>query len=221
MPRTANRGPMEALVFDMDGTVLHTLPDLVAAANEAFGVLGYPARTEAEALTCMGCGGKHMVQKLMPQGCSREEQERAFELWRDIYIASEYSLTRPYPGITDALCTLHERGVKTAILSNKFDAGVHLLSDRFFEGLFDMVRGEIEPAPRKPDPTVLLSMLDELNVRPDKTAYVGDTIVDYEVARNAGVAAVGVSWGYDKAQPLPISDLDYYIHDPAELLDLA
>ena len=221
MPGTAEREPMEALVFDMDGTVLHTLPDLVAAANEAFDALGYPERTEAEALTCMGCGGKHLVQKLMPEGCSQEEQERVFELWRDIYIASDYSLTKPFPGIVDALRALRERGVKTAILSNKFDAGVRDLSSRFFDGLFDMVRGEIEPAPRKPDPTVLLHMLDELNVHPSKAAYVGDTIVDYEVARNAGVAAVGVSWGYDKAQPLPYSDLDYYIHDPAELLELA
>ena len=213
--------PIRAMIFDMDGTILHTLPDLVVAANEAFDQLGYPPRTEAEALTCMGRGGKHLVEKLMPSGCTDAERTRAFELWRSIYIASDYAHTYPFPGIEGVLNELRSRGVKTAVLSNKFDAGVRVLSERFFEGLFDLVRGEIPPAPRKPDPTVLLEMLDELGVRADEAAYVGDTIVDFEVARNAGVMAVGVSWGYDKVDPLPQDELDAYVYEPAELLALA
>ena len=212
--------PIKAIVFDMDGTILHTLPDLVVAANEAFTQLGYPTRTEAEALACMGRGGKHLVQKLMPPDCADTELERAFELWRSIYIASDYANTRPFPGIPETLRELRSRGVKTAVLSNKFDAGVRILAHRFFDGLFDQVRGEIPPAPRKPDPTVLLEMLDELDVRTDEAAYVGDTIVDVEVARNAGVMAVGVSWGYDNVDPLAPSSLDAYVSDPAELLSL-
>ncbi|MBQ9003507.1 MAG: HAD family hydrolase [Eggerthellaceae bacterium] len=212
--------PVKAIVFDMDGTILHTLPDLVAAANETFAQLGYPARTEAEALERMGSGGRHLVEKLMPPGCTRAEGERAFQLWREIYIASDYVGTQPFPGIVEALRDLRARGVATAILSNKFDAGVQALVERFFDGLFDLVRGEIPPAPRKPDPTVLLSMLAELDVRPAEAAYVGDTVVDAQVARNAGVLAVGVSWGYDKTEPLPRDELDAYLRDPAEFVPL-
>ncbi|HAM16468.1 MAG TPA: HAD family hydrolase [Eggerthellaceae bacterium] len=214
------RMPVKAVVFDMDGTILHTLPDLVAAANETFARLGYPARTEAEALACMGSGGRHLVQKLMPAGCTRAEGERAFQMWRDIYIACDYAGTKPFPGIVEALHELRARGVATAVLSNKFDAGVQALAERFFDGLFDLVRGEVPPAPRKPDPTVLLDMLAELGVRPSEAAYVGDTVVDAQVARNAGVLAVGVSWGYDKTEPLPRDELDAYLCDPAELLAL-
>ena len=212
--------PVKAVVFDMDGTILHTLPDLVAAANETFAQLGYPARTEAEALECMGSGGRHLVEKLMPPGCTRAEEERIFQLWRDIYAASDYAGTKPFPGIVEVLRELRERGVATAVLSNKFDTGVRELADRFFDGLFDAVRGEVPPAPRKPDPTVLLNMLAELDVHPAEAAYVGDTVVDVRVAHNAGVLAVGVSWGYDKADPLPRDELDAYLHDPAELLAL-
>ena len=93
------------------------------------------------------------------------------------------------------------------MLSNKFDEGARRLAERFFPGLFDAVRGDAPPAPRKPDPTTLLRMLDELGVQPSETAYVGDAIVDVHVARNAGVRAIGVSWGYDAANPLPVAGL--------------
>ena len=212
--------PVKAVVFDMDGTILHTLPDLLAAANETFARLGYPPRTEAEALACMGSGGRHLVEKLMPPGCTRTEGEHAFQLWHDIYIASDYAGTRPFLGVVEVLHELRARGVTTAVLSNKFDAGVQVLTKRFFDGLFDVVRGEVPPAPRKPDPTVLLEMLDGLGVCPAEAAYVGDTMVDVQVARNAGVLAVGVSWGYDKTEPLPRDELDAYLGNPSELLAL-
>lgn len=218
--QSENSMSVKAIVFDLDGTILHTLPDIVAAANETLERLGYPERTEEEALAGMASGTKHLVEKLMPFGCTAAEGKRAFELWRDIYAAGGYANTRPFPGVTEVLYKLRARGIKTAVLSNKFDAATKALVNCFFDGLFDAVRGEIPPAPRKPEPTVLLEMLAELGVHPAEAAYVGDTVVDVQVARNAGVLAVGVSWGYDKADPLPRDKLDAYLHDPEELLTL-
>ena len=211
---------VKAFIFDMDGTILHTLPDLVVSANEAFAQMGFPARTYDEILALMGQGGAHMVERALPSDTPEELRKQTFELWRDIYIASDYAHTEPFAGIPETLLKLRESGTKTAVLSNKFDAGTHLLADRCLPGLFDMVRGDAPPAPRKPDPTVLLQMLDELEVLPDEAAYVGDTLVDVQVARNAGVMAVGVSWGYDSASPLPVGELDAYIRKPSELLEL-
>ena len=211
---------MRAFVFDMDGTILHTLPDLFAATNEALGRMGFPERTYEEVLGIMGQGGVHLIDRAVPAGTPPERCHEAFELWRSIYIASGYERTQPFPGITDALRALRERGAKTAVLSNKFDDGTQKLAARFFPGLFDLVRGDKPPAPRKPDPTVLLQMLDELGVSAAETAYIGDAMVDLQVARRAGVAAIGVSWGYDAENPLPAHELDAYLHDPAELLDL-
>ena len=115
---------------------------------------------------------------------------------------------------------LRESGAKTAVLSNKFDAGTRLLAQRCLPGLFDMVRGDNFEAPRKPDPTVLRQMLDELGVAACEAAYVGDTLVDIDTARNAKVMAIGVSWGYDSVNPLPLDELDAYISAPSELLRL-
>ena len=134
--------------------------------------------------------------------------------------STKFILTEPFPGITETLRELRARGMKTAVLSNKFDAAVRELSDHYFPGLFDVSLGEIPPTPRKPDPTMLLQILDEFGVKPEEAVYVGDTSVDVEVARNAGTKAVGVSWGYDAALPLPLDELDAYIHEASELLKL-
>lgn len=209
---------IKAFVFDMDGTILHTLPDLVVATNEALARMGFPERTYDEVLGFMGDGGARLIERAVPPGTSRELREKTFELWRTIYIGSGYPLTEPFPGIVESLEELRRRGAKTAVLSNKFDEGARQLAERFFPGLFDAVRGDAPPAPRKPDPSTLLRMLDELGVQPSETAYVGDAAVDVQVARNAGVRAIGVSWGYDAANPLSVADLDAYIHDPSDLL---
>ena len=211
---------IRAFIFDMDGTILHTLPDLVIAANEALVQMGFPIRTYDEILSFMGRGGAHMIEHALPSNAPDAAREKAFDLWRDIYISSDYANTVPFPGVEETLWQLRDAGAKTAVLSNKFHEGTLLLADRCLPGLFDIVRGDIPPAPRKPDPTTLLQMLDELGVSAEETAYVGDTLVDVRVARNAGVMAVGVSWGYDASSPLPIAELDVYINNPGELLTL-
>ena len=212
---------IRAFVFDMDGTILHSLPDLVIATNKALVQMGYPTRTYDEILAFVGNGSKRLIGQACPPGTSPEKRAETFELWRQIYIASPYAHTEPFPDVVETLVELRRRNVKTAVLSNKFDAGVRVLSDRFFPGLFDIVRGEVPPTPRKPDPTALLAILNELGVQPEDAAYVGDTRVDVEVSRNAGVKAVGVSWGYDTAAPLPQDELDAYIQRPRDLLLLA
>ena len=212
---------IQAMVFDMDGTLLHSLPDLAIAANETLTRLGYPTRTYDEILSFMGSGAQRLIECALPAGATPATCKQAFELWRSLYLQSDYSHTAPFPGIIDTLRALRTAGVKTAVLSNKFDAGVQMLTEKMFPGLFDMARGEIPPTPRKPAPTSLLALLAELGVSPNEAAYVGDTNVDVRTARNAGVRAIGVSWGYAKTQPLSPATLDAYIHDPAELLALA
>ena len=211
---------IRALVFNMDGTILHSLPDLAICVNGALERMGYPTRTYDEIESFMGAGCKELIDQAVPAGTAPEQCAETLELWRSLYLASDYVNTAPFPGIVDMLHDLRDRGIKTAILSNKFDAGVRVLADRCFPGLFDIVQGEIPPLPRKPDPASLLNMLDELGVGSPEAAYVGDTGVDVLTARNAGVRAIGVSWGYAKAAPLCKEHLDAFIHDPAELLAL-
>ena len=208
-------------IFDMDGTILHTLPDLALAANEALERMGFPTRTYDEIHAFMGQGSNRLIEMCCPDSATPAQRRQTFEVWRSIYLQSAYAHTEPFPGITEAIRELRERGVKTAVLSNKFDAGVQVLAQRFFPGLFDASRGEIPPTPRKPDPTSLLQLLDELDVRPAETVYIGDTNIDVELAENAGVALLGVSWGYDAAAPMRKEGLLGYVHSAPELLAFA
>ena len=211
---------VKAFVFDMDGTILNTIPDLTMVTNLTMERLGYPQHTQEEVITFVGNGAERLVTQACPADTTPEERQHALELWRNIYLECGDDLTEPFPGITETLRELRARGMKTAVLSNKFDAAVRELSDHYFPGLFDVSLGEIPPTPRKPDPTMLLQILDEFGVKPEEAVYVGDTSVDVEVARNAGTKAVGVSWGYDAALPLPLDELDAYIHEASELLKL-
>ena len=204
----------------MDGTLLHTMPDLIVAANEALVRMGFPTRAEDEMLAHMGHGGQWLIGQIVPENATDEQRQQTFELWRELYIGSDYALTKPYDGMIDTLRQLQLSGMKLGVLSNKFDAGVRTLARRHFLGLFDAVQGDAPPLPRKPDPTTLLQMLETLGVRPEDAAYVGDSQVDVQVARNAGVRAIGVSWGYDQAAPLLIAELDAYVREPHELLAL-
>ena len=210
---------IKAFVFDMDGTILHTLPDLVIATNEALAKMGFPTRTYDELLGFMGDGGARLIERAVPPGTTANLVKQTVDLWRSIYINSDYANTAPFPGVEETLRKLREHDIKTAVLSNKFDAGARLLAAKFFPGLCDIVRGDKPPAPRKPDPTTLLQIIDDLGVHAHEAAYVGDAIVDVHVARNAATMLIGVSWGYDAANPLPLSELDAYIHAPSELLN--
>ena len=209
---------IKAVVFDMDGTILHTLPDLTVVTNRAMEQMGYPLHTQEEVLTYVGNGAARLVNQACPAGTPEADRKHTLALWQQIYLDYDNALTAPFPGIEDMLHKLRERGIKTAVLSNKFDAAVQELAEQYLPGLFDVSRGEIPPTPRKPHPGALLQIIEQLGATPAETIYVGDTSVDAETARNAGTKIVGVSWGYDKALPMPIDDLDGYIHEPHELL---
>ena len=211
----------KAFVFDMDGTILHTLPDLALATNEALARMGYPTRTYDEIHGFMGQGSNRLIEMSCPENATPAQRARTFDLWRTIYLKSAYAHTEPFPGIVEAIRALREQGVKTAVLSNKFDAGVQVLAQRFFPGLFDAARGELPPTPRKPDPTSLLQLLDHLGVRPSDAVYVGDTNIDVRLAENASIPLIGVSWGYDAAEPMRKEGLFAYIHEASELIDFA
>lgn len=211
---------IRAVVFDMDGTLLHTMPDLARAANEAFARMGFPEKTQDQMLAHMGLGGQQLIERIIPEEAGPDVRQEAFDLWRALYIQSDYALTEPFEGMVDAVRAIRALGVKTAILSNKFDEGARKLAELHFPGLFDVVQGDAPPLPRKPDAASLLRVLDMLGVGADEAVYVGDTIVDVQTAHNAGVACVGVSWGYDAAAPLPKDELAAFVREPAELAEL-
>ena len=207
-----------AYIFDLDGTLLNTLPDLVRLTNMVLDQRGWPQRTSDEVLSYVGDGGRVLLRRAAPAGVSEQAIEEAFGQWQGLYPTYGHALTKPYEGMSDTLAQLKGDGAKLGVLSNKFDGAVGEVIERHFPGMFDVARGECEEIPRKPDPRGLQHMMAQLGVTPDQVAYVGDSGTDMTVACAAGAFPVGVTWGYRPAAELHEAGAQLLIDAPRELL---
>lgn len=217
-------------IFDLDGTLLNTLPDLVLLTNSILQEQGYPLRSEAEILSFVGSGVRRLMYLALPEGTSEEATDAAMDLWNERF-HDYYHNTHPYPGVVDMLQQLRARGCKIGVISNKLQAGVDLILDVCLPGLVDVAFGEGGQDSqgrvmlRKPDPIGFFMTLDELDALPKDTLYAGDSPGDILTAHKADVFAVAVDWGYHEkadfynAEPEAVPDL--YITSPLELLNFA
>ena len=185
------------IVFDLDGTLLDTLDDLTASTNAALVKHGFPTRTREEVRSFIGDG----IVKLMERSIPVQNYPRLTETiadFRAYYGEHCKDETKPYAGITELLQTLKARGIKLAVLSNKVHAATKTLIADYFPNVFDEVMGENEAAGilRKPSPVALLKIMENLGVTATETAYVGDSQVDIQTAKNADVDCVSVTWGF-------------------------
>lgn len=207
-----------AYIFDLDGTLLDTLPDLVRLTNMVLEQRAWPQRTREEILSYVGDGGRMLVSRAAPSGVSEEQVEEAFAQWQALYPAYGHALTKPYEGIPEVLAQLKAEGAKLGVLSNKFDAAVREVIAHHFPGVFDLARGECAEIPRKPDPRGLQHMLHQLGVQATETAYVGDSGTDMQVAAATGAFAIGVAWGYRPAVELQAAGAQRIISTPGDLM---
>lgn len=213
--------PIEAFVFDLDGTLLDTLDDLTELTNQVLREMGWPERSEAEILSFVGNGVRALMGLAVPDGATPEDAERAVERWASLFPAYPNDLTHPYPGIVELLEELRRRGCRIGVVSNKFDAGVHQIVAKCLPGLIDVAHGEGPGIPRKPDPTGLLRTIAELGSVPERAVFVGDSPSDIVAARNAGVLSAAVEWGYHPAVDFASVAPDLMVGHPSELLALA
>lgn len=186
----------DAYIFDMDGTLLDTLPDLAFLTNKALESVGFPTHDEETIRSFVGGGAAALIAKATPADADEGIREHVLQTWRQMYPVYGTAKTVPFDGIPEALDELRAMGKKLGVLTNKFDAAAQLVADTHFPGKFDQVVGESPRTPRKPDPTALLRMIDELGTTPERVVFVGDTPADVQVAHNAGAFAVVMDWGY-------------------------
>lgn len=212
---------VKGVVFDMDGTLLNTLPDLTALTNAVLSDLGYPTHTEEAIRGFIGDGVRALMMRAMPDSASDDEKEAALAEWKSRYQEFGRRKTVPYPNIIEMLEGLKSKGVKLGVLSNKFDAAVKDLAGFYFPATFDVAKGESPTCPRKPDPTGLLASIQEIGLNPSQVAYIGDSAGDMKTAKAAGAMVIGVSWGYQTVDRLVSAGADMVIDDPLAILDLA
>jgi phosphoglycolate phosphatase len=210
-----------AILFDLDGTLLDTIEDIQSATNAALEPEGFAPITYEETRSRVGWGLRRLVEQSVPPGTDDEVVERAFRELVRVYQADPTAKSRIYPGIPELLDALTERNMPMAILSNKTHSITEVVVSKLFGGWpFAVVHGAKEGIPRKPDPRSALSISDELGVPPDQMMFAGDTGVDMQTARGAGMFPVGVLWGFRSLDELKSNGAGATVGNPAELLAL-
>lgn len=186
----------DLLIFDLDGTILDTLEDLKISTNYALNFHGFPERTLDEVRRFVGNGIGKLIERAVPAGTSAEETGRVLATFKRHYGKHCADHTKPYEGIEALLKKLREHGFQTAVVSNKADFAVQELKEQYFPGLFDFVVGEREGIRRKPCPDSVNEVLKMLGKTATQAIYIGDSDVDIDTAKNAGMDVIGVSWGF-------------------------
>lgn len=188
----------QAVVFDLDGTLLNTLEDLTDAVNFSLKKYHKPERTINEICCFVGNGIAKLIERSVPRETDIAEQQKILTTFREYYGKHCQDKTAPYQGILEVLEELKEKKIKMAVVSNKADFAVQELIPVYFGDLFMVVKGENEAAGirKKPAPDMVQAALRELGCSKEQAVYVGDSDVDLLTAKNAELPCIGVSWGF-------------------------
>lgn len=209
-----------AVIFDLDGTLIDSLADIGLAANSVLESFGLPLHPLARYKDFIGEGVGRLFQRALPEDHRTDEWvTRSGAAFQSAYANRWNQKTVLYAGISDLLDALRARQIPMAVLSNKPDAFTRKCVDWFLAPWnFAAVAGEKPPTPRKPDPQGALLIAQTLQVDPHEVLYLGDTPVDMETARRAGMTALGVAWGFRPAAELTESGAEAVISVPLEAL---
>lgn len=181
-------------IFDLDGTLLDTLDDLTDAVNATLRSFGYPERTRDEVRCFVGNGARLLIERSL--GGVPENFEEIFAFYDEYYTSHSMIKTAPYPGVCEALRELVKREVKIAVVSNKQDKAVKALVRKFFGDCCSVAVGESKKVRRKPAPDSVNAAIEELFSEKYECVYIGDSDVDIETAKNAGIDCISVTWGF-------------------------
>ena len=207
----------DTVIFDLDGTLLDTLQDLAAAVNYALRQQGYPPRTVQEVCRFVGNGVEKLMRRAVPAGLPEERIMAALAVFKDYYARHNNDATAPYPGVEALLDHLKAHGVRMAIVSNKNDPNVKALARLYFPTTISMAVGEGGGVRAKPCPDTVLHVMNTWGCDPSRVLYVGDSDVDIQTARSAGVDCASVCWGFRPEQELRTAGATLLVHTAQEL----
>lgn len=209
---------IQAVIFDLDGTLLNTLDDLAASTNAALEMHGMPRRTTQEVRRFVGNGVAKLIARAVPNGTDEATTSALLADFVAHYALHNRDQTAPYEGIMSMLQALRLRGVRCAVVSNKIEPAVIALCREYFGDLIEAAIGDAPERPRKPDPTGVYEAIKQLNVPKDACVYVGDSDVDITTGHRAGMRSIGVTWGFRGEDVLREAGADAIYHTAQELL---
>ena len=211
----------QACIFDLDGTLTDTLDSLVYSVNLMLSSLNLPKISREQCRQFVGNGAKVLVEKVLRASGDVDLKlfDGAMKIYGEVFGENCTYHVRPYEGILKLLEELKKRGVRTAVLSNKpHDQAVDVVHSFFEEGCFDLVLGQCEGRPRKPDPAGIYLAAEQLLVSPKNCLYIGDSEVDIKTGIAAGVKTIGVTWGFRERETLVEAGAKYLADKPEDIL---
>ncbi|BAC95823.1 predicted phosphatase [Vibrio vulnificus YJ016] len=218
---------IKLIAFDLDGTLLDSVPDLAVAADQATRAVGFPGVTELQVRDYVGNGADILIGRALSQSLtinpelSDELRAQARELFDDFYQQTGHKLSHLYPTVKETLKALHQAGFTLALVTNKPSKFVpdvlqqHGIADYFV----DVLGGDSFPE-KKPNPIALNWLMEKHQIQPTEMLMVGDSKNDILAAKNAGCASFGLTYGYNHGEPISASEPDFVADSLAQLLDV-
>ena len=210
----------DAVIFDLDGTLLNTLEDLQGSVNYALAAYQMPQRSLEEIRRFVGNGVQRLIELAVPQKTSEEMLEGVFSSFKEHYAIHCNDKTDLFPGIQELLVRLKAEGFRTAIVSNKLQEGVDALYKQYFEKNIEVAIGAREGIRKKPAPDSVFEAMKLLDAHKKRTVYIGDSEVDIATAHNAGLPCITVTWGFRNKQEQEEAGGDVFAETPEEIFDL-
>ena len=210
------------LIFDLDGTLINTIDDLGQACNHALSACGFPTHKIEDYPRLVGNGINKLIERALPEEHRNEATVlRLREYFVPFYDQHNCDLTRPYDGISELLQTLKAAGHTLAVASNKYQAATEKIVAHYFPNTFDVVLGEREGIPRKPDPQIVWDIIHRLSPLASNLSpiyYVGDSLVDAATAKAANLPFVACTWGFCTKEQLQTAHPNYMVNHPLDIL---
>lgn len=207
-------------VFDLDGTLLDTVPDLTSAMSSAMIRMGRPAISREQTRAYIGNGIRKYAERSLGAGASEDDITEAVAYFKEYYSEHLTDNTEPYDGIYDVIRSVKNAGLKCAVLSNKYDAATNYIINAFFPDVFDYVLGEGENCKRKPDPQGFTHLCELCGCECGQAVMIGDSASDLDVAANTGAAHIIVTWGYRTRETMEARGAKVFAETPEELSKL-
>jgi phosphoglycolate phosphatase len=216
---------VNAVVFDLDGTLIHTAPDLAFAVNRMREDLGMSKLPESDVMNWIGNGVTRLVKRALTETWDGEPDADLFEhghaLFHRHYLDGVCEHSEPYPDVCEALIELKARGFRLACVTNKPQAFTEpLLEELELDGFFESVISGDSLAKKKPDPLPLRHICDLFGIAPRDAVLVGDSVNDVKAAKAAGMAVICVTYGYNQGLDLTKFDPNAIIASFKELTDI-
>ncbi len=209
---------IDTIIFDLDGTLLNTLEDLMDSVNYALERQGYPLRDLSEIRSFVGNGIRLLMERAVPQDViGTDTFEICFKDFCDYYKIHMEDKTAPYEGINDMLTNIKKAGFKTAIVTNKADFAAQDLCKRMFGENIDLVVGSSDDRPNKPAPDGVYYALEKMGSKLENTIFVGDADTDILTAKNASLPSIGVLWGFRDREVIEAEGAEYIVDTVNEL----